>query len=1067
MTTPSAPLARPKLRPPRRRSDTLRRNRLHRALSEAFEYDVVVISAPAGYGKSTLAVDWLDDLGLPFAWLSLDRLDRDPHTLVADLADAVRLALPGHLDAFAERLERAAGARDAAALTMELAASIQAEVDDLFVLVIDDLDAIDGAEESLAVLDQLARDAPESMRLYLLSRAWAPLPALPRMVAQRRAFTLTARDLHFEEAEALAFLAQSGVRDSASQGTLVRRADGWAAALAILVDQYDANRPEAGVDAAAGFILADFIDQEVLARLPDPAIEVLRACAVLQSFDIALARDLSGQPEAALILRDLERTNHLVVRLDDGEWFRIHAILREHLLGRLQREAPERLLTLRRSAAALYVRRGMRRDAIQMALDAEDWTEAIRELHELRDELYQRGEWATLAAWLDRLPGEVLEAEPDLQMTRARQSIKVLDGQAGLVRLEAIDQSRLTVEQRARRELYRSVALRQVGRLPDAVEACRRARSIALEELPDETPLFVEIDLEEAVSLGVAGQFVQARQRFERAAEGFERIGDHHRAAEARDGLGITVLSQGWLAEAMVELTSAQRLWRMLDDPHAQIATMNNIGNVQHMLGELETARDTFNAVVQRARDLRHPRFEAYGHEGLASLERDWRHLDSAVSLFTLAIHEAQQVDDPTLVASATYGLAMTYRERDEYARARTLLDHGLRTAEQSGALLRQARFRSGIGATLLSQRRFKEAVPFLEEATAQAAEAGAKREEAIAHLLLAGGVYALRGRARAATELERVHALVEELGYDQFLYAELRQMVEVVAYGASRRIGGDYYQGLLERLQTPAASPEPAPAAEAPTETRIRAEAFGAPRVTLAGRQISDLEWRSGRSKEMFFLLLHHRKPLRKEQIVLELWPDLPPSQVNSTFHSTLYRLRRAIDKQVVLQTPEGYRLNDDYQIAYDAAEFEQHADQADRATAGSDDWATHLSAAVDLYRGPFADSFDSEWAEAPRERYENRYLSAVLVLATHALQRGDYQEAVTLTESVLSLDPLNEEAARCLMQAHARAGFLDRAARAYRRLHQAMREELGTEPSQPVQEVYQQVLSGAALDT
>src|SRR5690606_7913903 len=135
---------------------------------------------------------------------------------------------------------------------------------------------------------------PESMRLYLLSRTWAPLPALPRLVAQRRAFALTARDLHFEEEEALAFLAQSGVLDSASQSALVRRADGWAAALAILVDQYDSSRPDAGPDAAAGFILEDFIDQEVLARLPEPAIEVLRACAVLQSFDVPLARDLSG-----------------------------------------------------------------------------------------------------------------------------------------------------------------------------------------------------------------------------------------------------------------------------------------------------------------------------------------------------------------------------------------------------------------------------------------------------------------------------------------------------------------------------------------------------------------------------------------------------------------------------------------------------------------------------------------------------------------------------------------------------------------------------------------------------
>ena len=310
------------------------------------------------------------------------------------------------------------------------------------------------------------------------------------------------------------------------------------------------------------------------------------------------------------------------------------------------------------------------------------------------------------------------------------------------------------------------------------------------------------------------------------------------------------------------------------------------------------------------------------------------------------------------------------------------------------------------------------------------------------------------------------MHALVEELGYDQFLHAEARQMLDVTEYAAAKRIGGEYFRGLCERL---CASPETHASEVRVGDSgvpRIRAEAFGNPRVTLSGRQIKDLEWRSERSKEMFFLLLHIRRPLRKDQIAVELWPELSPEQLNSAFHSTLYRLRRAIDPQVVEQTDGGYRVTISVDISYDALEFDDHNIRAEQAPAGSEEWADHLAAAVSLYRGPFAEPFDSAWAEEARRRYEDQYLACLLALAAHALRGRDYGQVISLSESVAEVDHLNEQAVGYLMQAHSRSGHLDLAARAYRRLQFAMREELDEEPSAPVQAVYEQVLSGAALD-
>ncbi|MDA1010293.1 MAG: hypothetical protein O2888_02330, partial [Chloroflexi bacterium] len=876
----------PKLVPPRRRADTVRRERLHAVLEDAQDADVILMTAPAGYGKSTLAVDWCEDAEIPLAWLSLDRQDTDPLALVRNIVGAVRRTFPDALEEVSERLDAGAQPAGAPAILAEVAGAIAAEIDDFFVLVLDDLHVLDEAPDALRVVDTFIRSTPMNMRLLLTSRTWPALGSLARLTAQRRVAALTARDLAFTPEEAASFLDAANVNDPEVRLRLVQRADGWAAALAVMVDHVD----HASGDSLAPeyeFILGQFIGQEVLDRLSTQQLALLNACAVLPTFDRELAQSLSRNDQAGAVLRELEQSSRFLARLADadgeGEWYRMHALVREHLVGRLEREDPGRLQELRRQAAALCARRGLLSTAMELSIAAGDWGEVVRELYDSGDSLYQRGEWQ-LAGWIDRLPGEVLTQEVDLALVRARLASKFGQRQDCLARLDRLEGRPLEAEQRARAELYRGVAYRDLGRMSDAIESCRRARQTALEALDEDHPLFAEIDLEEGVAIARAGQFEAALTRFEASAEAFDRLHDYHRAAESRDCLGNVYYLRGKLAAAMTEYTHAQRSWRQLADPQAQIATMNSMGSVQHMLGELDTARDTFDDVIKRASQIGFHRFEAWGKEGLATVERDLGRLENAITLYTVAIHEAQEVDDPQLVMEATYGLAMAYRERGEYARARALLDHGLRSAIQSDGLFEQVRFRTGIGATLLAEHQDSAATEMLEEAVLGARESGAVREEAIALFLLAGSHLAGRRRPAAVECLQTVRSLVTGLGYDQFLMVEARQVPDILEFATSRRELADYYRTLADRVRPR----EDAAAAALPGAFRIRAEAFGGARVEVDGRPIQDVEWRSERSKEMFFYLLHRGRPMRKEEIALDLWPDVAPKQLNRRTRSS-----------------------------------------------------------------------------------------------------------------------------------------------------------------------------------
>jgi LuxR family maltose regulon positive regulatory protein len=1052
----------PKVVPPRRRGDIVRRRRLHEVLGDALEHDVVVLTAPAGYGKSTLAVDWLDEADIPLAWLSLDRQDRDPLSLIGDLVTALRFRFPETLIEFSDRIEAGATPEAAVALVNELSAAVHLEIDEMFALVIDDLHMIDDAPDALDVIDTLTTAVPLPMRLYVLSRTMPRLGSLGRMTAQRRALTIGTRDLIFTDDEAGLFLTRQGVMDAAARDQLIERSDGWAAALAILADQYQRLGfvPQRG-DAEAQFLLSQFIQREVIDRLDADSINLLTACCVVDSFDFEIARQLSEDQQAASVLRDLEQSTHFLARLgeEDGEWYRMHALLREHLLAKLEVEEPDRLLQLRRRAAALFASRGDRALAVELSLEAADWNEVVREVHESRERLYQRGEWSRLAGWIDRLPETVLDSEPDLALTRARLAIKFASGQEGLERLKRLDDQSLNETQRVRHELYRAVAMRQVTRLDDAIEACRRARSIALESLDDGDPLFAEIDLEEGIALGQSGRFTDARSRLESAAAAFDASEDQHRAAETHDALGSTLFNLGGLTDATAEFAAAQRRWRTLAEPGARVSTMNNMGNVQHMLGELDLAHDMFDAVIEQAERIQQRRTRAYGQEGLAAVERDLGRIDRSVALFNVAIQEAQELDDPVLIMSATYGLAMCYRERGDYPQARSLLEHGLRLADQGGAELQRARFRSGLGATLIGERRHREAIPVLELAVEEAEATGARREEALSRLRLAIACYHARARRLTLEQLTAVASIVGRLGYDQFLVAEARQDIEVIEYGAQRRAGGDYYPTLAARLQPGTAVVEDGAArGGAPA---IRAEAFGLPRVLLDGRTVDDGAWGSERSKEMFFYLLHRGERLRKEDIALDLWPDADRQRLNSVFHSTLHRLRRAIHRQVVVQEDGVYQVNPEFEIEYDANEFERLERTAAGADEGSEEWRDALARALGLYRGPFGAGFESDWAEQARRRYEETYLLTMLALASAALRREDASEAIRLAESVLEMDATNEEATGYLVRAHALGGHVDLAMRAYGRLQRAWREELGAEPSERIRAIYREVIS------
>jgi two-component SAPR family response regulator len=232
---------------------------------------------------------------------------------------------------------------------------------------------------------------------------------------------------------------------------------------------------------------------------------------------------------------------------------------------------------------------------------------------------------------------------------------------------------------------------------------------------------------------------------------------------------------------------------------------------------------------------------------------------------------------------------------------------------------------------------------------------------------------------------------------------------------------------------------------------------------VYAGGRRVLDFEWQSEKSKEMF-LFLRRGEPARKEEILVALWPDLARDKCNSSFHSTLYRLRRALYTECVVEQTGRYVLNPRGRFWCDAVEFESLVRKAEQIRQRSTRWAHSVRQAVELYRGPFGNDFYSDWLEAHRRRLEDIYLRCLVRLAEYERQRHNYAEAVLLHEKAVGLDPLNESLWHQLIDTYSEAGQLEAATRCYRRYVETVRDELGEEPAAAVTELYNRLCASLA---
>jgi LuxR family maltose regulon positive regulatory protein len=615
----STPILATKLYLPRLRPNVVNRPRLIKRLNEGLHHKLTLISAPAGFGKTTLVSAWVESIKRPTAWLSLDKGENDlPHFLIYFIA-AVQTIVPTLGEGVLRALQSPQPPPPEAILTALL--NDLTTIKNPFILVLDDYHVLD-AQAVDQILTSLVEHLPPHLHLVIATRE-DPHLHLARLRARDHVTELRASDLRFTPSEAATFLNQVMDLTLSTQDitALERRTEGWIAGLqfAALAMQghQDTSSFITSFTGSHRFVL-DYLLEEVLGQQNAHIQAFLLRTSILDRMSGPLcdAVLLNPSPSGQATLEYLERANLFLIPLDnERQWYRYHHLFADLLRQRLPQsiasspaDAQREVNELHIRASAWYEDQGLPIEAFHHAAAAHDVERAERLMNDRRIPRHFRGAVTALLDWLASLPTTVLDARPSLWVK------------------------------------YASLLL--VNSQTTGVEEKLQAAEVALQgtEADDKTRNLIGQIAAARATLALTRYQVETMLAQSRRALEYLPPNNLYLRATANWTQGFAYWTQGDRASARRAYTEAISLSQTSGDTFTTILATIGLGNVQEADNQLYQTAETYRRVLQLAGD-QPMQILCEAHLGLARVLYEWNELEEAEQHGRQSLDLAQQYE--------------------------------------------------------------------------------------------------------------------------------------------------------------------------------------------------------------------------------------------------------------------------------------------------------------------------------------------------------------------------------------------------------------------------------------
>ena len=1073
------PISKTKIILPRRRQELLTRTRLLDILYDRLDRKLIIISAAAGYGKTSLLIDLAHHSELPFCWLGLDPLDSDPQRFVAGLIASLGEKFKGFGNRSRSMLNGITNLEEGMErVLVTLVNEIYDDIHEHFVLVLDDFHVLDEARPILYFVNRFIQLVGENCHIVLASRTLPPLQDIPLWVAREDVGGLDYSDLAFHPDELQSLLAQNRHIQLSDEDArrLVDATEGWITGLQFAdlgeltakIGTQPSRTPR-----RVGITVFDYLGQQVLEQQPKELQTFMLRTALLEEFDAQMCEAVLGPlyttpPAWSRLLETITQKNLFAQSVGaNGQWLRYHHLFRDYLHDRFRKECPEEVEPILWRTAQYQEQAGEWEKAYQIYTRLDN-AEAVAGLVERAGiPMYQHAA-LTLESWLKALPPSTVNSRPGLLSLRGNIELLKGNGEEAL-RLQnraiRIYREQLPAEGLALAMVRRGSTYQILGRYEQALED---AEEVLNGSEPSEDKHWIQGDALRIHGLCLyrLGRSQEAIQYLEQALDVYVRSKDSASIPLLLMETGLAYSVLGNYKQAKLSYEKARKMWREAGNLSQESALLNNYGVLHQSLGEYEEAAHALEEGLLCAQQSGYRHMEAVIALSLGDLYSEVEDFELATQNYNQANELNVQLGESFIRNYLSLAMAnMALVKRDLHA-ARPLI-------EEASDIIRDSRSSFENGFMQLLKGRFElqsgrpaAALPPLREAKRLFVEGGREAETTWASIWLAATEYESGDFAEARDEIRGAVPKVNDVPHSAIIAARqatdwLERLRKDPDIRSQLRGLFDKVERLDDRLPpTRRQLRRLAHTIEVPTPTLI-IRGFGAGQVWVDGNMISAKEWQTQSVRELFFYFLAAGRPLTREQVGVQLWPEREdPARFRIRFKNEIYRLRRVVGQDTILFDGDTYRFDPLADHEYDVEAFKAYLKKA--SSAGRSEEKMHFyERAVELVKGRYLEGVSAVWVMAEQEHLHRAYMAAVQNLAEIYQKESLTTKLIDLCQRALGLDKTAEVLYRLLMQAYARLGDKASVVRTYQMCEKNLEERLQVPPSAETKELYEQLIT------
>jgi LuxR family maltose regulon positive regulatory protein len=613
-------------------------------MDEGFARKLTLISAPAGFGKTTLLVDWIHKHKRPAAWFSVDKGDNDPLNFLTYVIIGLQSLEAGMGEAALTMLQ-SPQPPPIEPILINLLNDVSRISTDL-ALVLDDYHLVD-AKPIHDLMAFLLENLPEQMHMIIATRSDPPLP-LARVRSQNLLTELRAADLSFSTDETANLFNQSLNLQLSTRDIqlLETRTEGWAAGLQLAALSLHGRRDPS--DFIKGFkgdnrYIADYLTEEVLSRQPEQLRNFLLQTSILGRLSGPLCDAVSDQENSRQVLNTLEKANLFVIPLDDERcWYRYHHLFADLLEQRLRTQQGDLVPELHRRASQWFAQNGFKNEAVDHAFFAQDYVQAVQLIEEIAEIDWDRARESRLLRWLKELPDEQIDANPKLCIFYAR-------------------------------ELFKS------GYLDDAEKKLQAAEQIL------ESTFISDLNKE-----GLLGRIAVIRAYISsRTGDLTRTITFSSRALKLLPqgdlnwrSVAATMLGFGYGSDKLIKseqaFIEAMKISKAAGNVYYHIFAGSCLGSVMAKRGKFKEAKDFSRQLLSLAIEngIEQTGIAGSLYANLGMILCEWNDLDEGIRLLNKGIELSELGRDPVIVASGQLGLLRALMYRMDFAGAFKLMEN-------------------------------------------------------------------------------------------------------------------------------------------------------------------------------------------------------------------------------------------------------------------------------------------------------------------------------------------------------------------------------------------------------